>query len=203
MPRSLLVLLAFCLATNSARTQTCADVRSFDFRDAAIFTGPAGPNEAHALIDGAAPTPDVIALHNGVALVSDDPGAPPSAPPDWRIQLLTNRKLQPDPATWLRVVVLEADHLTGTGAWEFVLALNCDQGHLVRVFQYSAEGVSLKHLDRETLQLYQALWKPEDPHCCPSSHLDLVYAWDPQQHRYRRASAVPGNGFASVPDEKR
>jgi hypothetical protein len=173
-----------------------------DFRNAAIRTGPAGANETRVLFGGAAPSPDGFELRHGMALLHDDPDASSSASPDWRIHLMLDRKIQPDTATWVRLIVLDEDHLTGTGAWQVVLAYACDRGKLVRLFQYSGEGVTVMNLNAAKLELYQAVWKPDDPHCCPSRHAELTYAWDAEVHRYRRAEAVVREGFVSVQDER-
>lgn len=202
MLRPLVVLLAFCLTAKFTWAQTCLDVRAVDFRNTAIRTGPANENETWALFGGATPLPDGFELRHGTALIHDDADASESSSPDWRVELVLDRKIQPDPDTWVRVIGLDEDHLTGTGAWKVVQAYACQQGKLVRLFQYSGEGLSLKHLDAETLRLYQAIWKPGDPHCCPSRHVELTFAWDAEAHRYRRAGAMVGDGFATVPDER-
>lgn len=201
MLRPLVVLLAFGLTAKIAWTQTCVDVRAVDFRNAAIRTGAADANEAGLLFGGAAPLTDGFELRRGVALLRDDPEAAGSAP-DWRVELVTDRKIHAGADTWVRVLLLEENHLSGTGMWEVVLAYACERGKLVRLFQFSGEGVSLMHLDAEKLQLYQALWKPSDPHCCPSRHVELTYAWDAETHRYRRGGAVVRDGFVSVTDER-
>lgn len=202
MLRPVLVLLGLCLSTTSAWAQACLDVRSVDFRNAAIHTGQNDERDAQAVVNGAVPAPDSFQLQHGVALVHDDPAAPVSSPPDWRVELTADRKIHADASTWVRVIVLEEVHLTGTGTWEVILAFACDQGRLVRLLQYGADGVILKHLDAARLELYQALWKPSDAACCPSRHVELTYAWNEQDHRYRRARAAVGDGFDATPDEK-
>lgn len=197
MFRSLAVCFALCSFSNAAWPQTCADVRQIDFRNATIHIGSLDANERKTEFDGPAPSPDLFRLHNGVALINQG-----SSTPDWQVDLVADRVVHPDPSTWLRVVVLDKDHLTGTGTWDFILAFGCSHGSLVRLFQYSSEGVSLKHLDDQNLLIYQAIWKPEDAHCCPGSHIELSYQWSPRQHRYRRVAAVPGDGMTSIPDEK-
>jgi len=163
--RLLLVMLGLCLCLNSAWTQACKDVRSFDFTNTTIHTAPGD--------DGSRQGSESFRLRDGIGFLSDDPHSLDAH--DWRVELLVNRTVHPDPLTWVRVIVLKSDHLTGTGTWNHIMAFGCREGSLVRLFQYSSEGVSLKHLDAKTLELYKAIWKPTDAHCCPSRHVDLLF----------------------------
>lgn len=88
------------------------------------------------------------------------------------------------------MIVVDKDHLTGTGDWHYVMAFGCRNGLLVSIFQYGSEGVELRHLSGQRLDLYQAVWTKDDAHCCPSGHVDIVYKWDAQQHKYRKASSA-------------
>jgi uncharacterized protein (TIGR03435 family) len=94
------------------------------------------------------------------------------------------------------VIVLDKDHLTGTGDWRYILAFDCRNGLLASVFQYAAEGVSLKHLSARKLVLNQAIWGMDDPHCCPSRHVELAYRWNALRHRYIRMSSNSGTVYA-------
>lgn len=81
---------------------------------------------------------------------------------------------------------MDRNHLTGTGDWRYVMAFHCQQGSLVSLLQYGSEGVELKHLSEQTLILDQAIWKKDDPHCCPSGHTILAYHWNATRHRYEK-----------------
>lgn len=172
--------------------QPCDDVEHFDFRNAMV---PIASKD-----EGGAPGPDVLHLQDGIGFLSDNPNSPKSQ--DWRLELLVDRLEHPDPLTSIRVIVLDKDHLTGTGDWRFVLAFGCANGALARLLQYDSEGVTLKHLNDQTLQLYQAIWAATDAHCCPSEHLEVLYEWNSRKHRYGRVSAFTGEGYAPMPDEK-
>jgi hypothetical protein len=100
------------------------------------------------------------------------------------------------------VIVLDKNHLTGTGDWRYVIAFGCANGSLVRLFEYGSEGVTLKHLTQQTMHLYQPIWAATDAHCCPGKHLEVLYKWNAQEHKYKRASSISGKGFAPLPDEK-
>jgi hypothetical protein len=185
-------LLAFCLFSNSAWAQRCVDVRHFDFKNATIYTAPYD--------EGSHTGADSFRLRDGTAFLSEDPLSSKSH--DWQVDLLDDREVHPDPTTWLHVIVLDRDHLTGTGTWYYVMAFSCNNGRLIRRFQYSSEGVSLEHLDDQTLQLYQAIWAPTDSHASPSKHQELVYKWNAKEHRYRRVSTISGKGVKPFPVKK-
>jgi hypothetical protein len=175
-----------------AGAQTCTDVRHFDFSNAAV--------QIAAKDEGGNSGSDVFHLQGGVGFLSDDPSSPKSR--DWHLSLLVDRLEHPDSLTWIRVIVLDKDHITGTGDWHYILVFGCARGAIVRLFQYGSEGVILKHLNDQTLQLYQAIWATTDAHCCPSKHLEVAYKWNAQRHRYRRASAISNEGYERIPDEK-
>lgn len=202
MPRKLLVLLGFCLFSHLALAETCVDIRDFDLANATIQVGNEDANKLRTLFNG--PDPDIgpFSMKNGVATIPDPPD-PEFPDPDWKAELIVNRLIHPDSATWVRVIILENVHLRGTGTFRYVMAFSCQRGHLIRLFQFSSECVTLKHLDSAHLQLYQAIWQTRDAHCCPSSHRELSYTWNPQSHRYHllRASS-PSIGAKFTPDEK-
>jgi hypothetical protein len=192
MVRRLGVVVVLGLISGAVRAQTCGDIRSFDFRNASIPIA--------AKDEGGSSGPDLFRLQNGRGFSSGDPDSAQSH--DWQLDLVTDRLEQPDHLTWIRVIVVNKDHLTGTGSWQYVMAFDCQHGSLVSLFQYGSEGVELKRLSEETLVLYQAIWKKGDPHCCPSGHTVLAYRWNPSRHRYERASSKSGPGFTMVPEQK-
>jgi len=197
MSRILLAALTFSLFSNSAWAQACADVRRFDFRNATIHVGSSDKNELQTLFNEPHRLALTFHLRDGVALSYDDPSAK-SGTPDWKAELVLDREVHPEPSIWIHVIVLEDVHMTGTGTWNYVMAFGCDKGRLVRKFQFTSEGVSLKHLDDQTLQLYQGIWLPTDP----SRHRELIYKWDARVHQYRLAATVPDIGAKRTPDKK-
>jgi hypothetical protein len=198
MARMLLVALTFCLFSNSAWSQACANIRRFDFRNATIHVGSFDTNKLTNLFNDSRGQALTFRLRNGIALTYDDPTSK-AGTPDWQAELVMDREVHPEPSTWMRVIVLEDVHMTGTGTWRYILAFGCDKGRLVQKFQFTSEGVYLKHLDNQTLQLYQAIWLPTDSHADPSSHRQLIYKWYARVHQYRLADSTSGNGTEQAP----
>jgi hypothetical protein len=193
MPRLLLAIFACSLLLTSVQAQTCIDIQKFDFRNATIHIAIHDENKATGLFNGSEGMVDVFHLKGGVGFQSDDPDN--AASHDWQINLVTTHLLHPDNITWVRVVELERDHLTGTGLWSYVLAFTCAQGRLRRIFQYSGQGVSLEHFDDRTLNLYQAVWSGDDSHMDPSHHRELIFSWDDQEHDFGSPHIAEGPGY--------
>ena len=143
-------------------------------------------NHSKGLFNSPDLKPESFRLQNGEGFLSDDPDSPESQ--DWQINLDSDQTIHPDPATWVRVLVLNRDHLTGTGNWFYVVVFECEREHITRIFQFSSEGVSLKYLDEKALVLGLDIWTRDDAHCCPSQHNELIYQWNAQEHRYHRIS---------------
>ncbi len=182
--RAGLIAAGFCAFSGVGLAQTCADVKTFDFRNATI--------EVAARDDGGHAGVDSFHLRDGVAFTSDDPDSPDAH--DWRVNVVLDRTVHPEAQTWLRVLVLEKDHLTGSGSWYYVLAFGCRNGKVSRVFQYVSLNVSLQHLDDAEIDLHQAVRLPGDSQAEPSWHCDLVYRWSAAEHRYIRAARNCGAG---------
>jgi hypothetical protein len=180
-----------------ASAKPCSEIRSFDFRNATIRVGVADENPK-----GPRGMADSFHLQNGSELIYDEFGSLKSENPEWGVDLVDDRVVHPDPSTRLRVIVLVDDHLGGTGTWTYVLAFDCQRGNLVRLFQYSGEGVGLKRLTDQTIELDQSIWRPTDAHCCPSQDADLAYRWIATLHRFRRVANVLKNGDETPSNKK-
>lgn len=175
---------------NFAHAQACKDIRTFDFKNTTIHIGLHDQNELRSSdFNGPADAPESFRLRDGKGFIYDDPDSARSL--EWQIDLISDRLVHPDPSTWIGVVYLDRDHVAGTGTWFYVLAFSCEQGHLVRKFQFSSEGLLLKHADDQAIQLDQEIWEPNDSHVDPSKHRLVTFHWNSQEHRYRRTAVAP------------
>jgi hypothetical protein len=190
MQRAAILIFAACLLSPSMPAQTCANIRTFDFRNATIHIAVHDTDGKTSVSESKDDSAESIRLHDGAGFSSDgEAGAH-----DWRITSIENHLLHPDAKTWVRVIVLDKNHLTGTGDWRYIMAFTCADGSLVRLFQYGSEGVSLKHVEDRALVLYQAVWGSEDAHAEPSEHRELAYRWSATDHRYHPDLVMPANG---------
>lgn len=201
MARSLLTLALACLLPLAApaqtpppiQSQTCSDIRTFDFKNATLHLSPDDQNELKGLFNEPYAFPFYFHLHNGVGFISDDGGFTQQ----WKETLLDDRPLHPEPATWLRLIVLQHEHLKGTGTWRYVLIFRCEDQLLLPIFQFNSEGTRVEHLDDHGFQLSQTIWSPSDPHDAPSKHRELSYQWSPREHRYLRTHVSPSADVSS------
>jgi hypothetical protein len=162
----LILLMLMCGATiGTAAAQSCSDVRSFNFKNATIITADRD--------DGSRQESDSFYFKDGKGFTSDDPDNPQRH--DWQLELDGDHLVHSDPSTWLRIIEFDRDHITGTGTWGYVMAFTCQKDHLVRVFQYSSEGISLQYLDAHKLVLYQAIWRLDDSRAGPAKHSEITY----------------------------
>lgn len=190
--RRVLMAVGIALLPCFLHAQACDEIRTFDSRNATIDLSPRD--------DGSRQDGESLTLQNGSAFLSDNPSSPNSH--DWQVEILVDRVTHLQPSMEAHVVVLEETHLSGTGARDYVLVFGCRHGSLARLFQFSSEGVSLKHLDGGMLELYEPLWKRSDPHCCPSRHLTLRYRWDAGARQFDQVARSAGNGFETIPDKR-
>jgi hypothetical protein len=201
MLRLIIFAMAFCFFTNSVSGQACTDIRQFDFKNAIIRSNVQDENELTTLFNEANPSEFWFHMRNGIAFIPDTPSDIESQ--EWRAELVVDRVVHPDSSSWVRLLVIDETHLKGPGDWRYVTAFVCQKGRIEPLFKFSAEGITLKHLDAATLLLYQAIWAPTDAHCCPGRHREVLYGWDEHAHRYRRVSAsAPSDGAQWELDEK-
>ena len=79
----------------------------------------------------------------------------------------------------LLLVVLKANHETGSGAWDSVFLYACQRGAFVPVlsrrYLYGARIVVGQNSD---LWLTSGVWHSGDPSCCPSHERREHYTWN-------------------------
>jgi hypothetical protein len=199
MVRLVILVIGSYLFSGSAWAQACTDIGKIDFRNSIIPTSSHDENELQTLFNEASDLGSPFDMRDGKAF----PDSPDQNSPEWEAELLVDRLINPDSSTWIRILVVENSHLKGPGSWRFVLGVSCRDGHVIPVFRFSAEGVTLRHLDTRAILLYQAIWTHDDSHASPSLHREVRYEWNKEQHRFIRASAsTPSAGAVFQPDEK-
>lgn len=106
--------------------------------------------------------------------------------PDWRT---TIRQDHPLPASGIRLLVLEQNHLTGTGSFTYIFGFHCGAGSLRQIFEASGQGLKLERLTANGMDISVAIWSNGDPHCCPRRKVHLTYLWSPSRKRFLRQSS--------------
>lgn len=104
---------------------------------------------------------------------------------DWKITLVQDDILRPAAALTLRLVRFEANHITGSGAWDHVSIYQCREGELVRVFEERyLYGVEIQRVNDDELLFISGEWMKGDPMCCPSKEKRSAYKWDSKSKKY-------------------
>jgi len=98
-------------------------------------------------------------------------------PCDWSVELERAE-------TWgvggqLLLVVINANHGSGTGTWDYVLLYACERGAFVPVLsrQY-LYGAKIEIGPESDLWITSGVWRPGDASCCPSRERREHYAWN-------------------------
>lgn len=121
-----------------------------------------------------------IDFRQGKAYTSDG-----SSPKDWEHTLSTDQILKPHHNKEIRLIVINSNHLTGSGAWDTVIALDCVRGTLKKIFEKKyLHGVNIKIRQDDELLLISGEWQPTDPMCCPSKEKRETYQWNQLKGTY-------------------
>jgi hypothetical protein len=99
---------------NGSRQIPCTDIRAVDFKNTAIQYGSRA-----------------FASHDGVALNYDMPEV--SSAPDWKAEIIRDQTVEPTAGTYIRFLLIEDDHETGSGTHIWLLGYRCSSGKLKEV----------------------------------------------------------------------
>ncbi len=121
-----------------------------------------------------------INFRQGKAYTSDG-----SSPKDWEHTLSTDQILKPTTNREIRLIVINSNHLTGSGARDTVIAFDCVRGTLKKIFEKKyLYGVNIKIGQDDELLLTSGEWQPTDPTCCPSKEKIETYQWNQLKGTY-------------------
>ncbi len=152
-----------------------------------IASIPANINANSELSCTSVQTPDLqnakindLNFRQGKAYTSDG-----ASPKDWEHTLSTDRILKPNTEKEIRLIVIHSNHLTGSGAWDTVIAFDCVRGALKKIFEKKyLYGVKIKIKQGSELLLTSGEWQPTDQVCCPSKEKKEAYHWNQRKGTY-------------------
>jgi len=85
-----------------------------------------------------------------------------------------------------RLVVVNADHLLGSGAHDVLTVYACRQGRVAAVLTGAFEyGIKIEHADAAVIVFTAGLWEGADAHCCPSHEQRFRYVWNAASMSYQ------------------
>ncbi len=163
MRSALLILVTFLIAVLPAKLNanseiSCTSVETPDLKNTSI---------------------NDINFRQGKAYTSDGP-----SPQDWEHTLLTDRILKPNKKE-LRLIVINSNHLTGSGAWDTVIVFDCIRGIMNKIFEKKyLYGVNVTTKTDSELLLTSGEWQSNDPMCCPSMEKKEIFRWDDNKGTY-------------------
>ena len=111
---------------------------------------------------------------------------------DWTVQL--TRVERWGPASQRLLVVVNANHETGSGAWDSLFMFVCEGGMFRTVLSRRyRSGAKIEVGPTSDFAVTTGEWSSSDPGCCPSLERRTVYAWDGRHGRFvvRESSVKP------------
>jgi hypothetical protein len=169
--RMLLGILATFLAVipafaqrNGPHETPCTDIKAVDFKNTTIQYGTR-----------------TFAFHDGVALNYDMPEV--SRVPDWKAEIIRDQTVEPTAGTYIRFLLIEDNHETGSGSYNYLIGFRCSAGKVSEVFRRKGISLGLDRLDDSgvTVGLNPIYGKLVRKH--------WAYVWDRETQKYRISSS--------------
>jgi len=124
-----------------------------------------------------------IKFVDGEACTSDSAEMPDHC--DWKHTISRDEILKPISGKEVRLVILHSNHETGSGAWDTVLAFDCVNGSMRKLFEKKdLAGVKIEKTTGGAVILTSGIWQPKDPMCCPSKEKREIYRWSSSKSTY-------------------
>jgi len=163
---SILLLAVAASAMGQNPVADWSDIATLDFKNATVTT-----------------TGRTFAFQDGTAYNSDTPGNEKS---DWEATIEKDTTVSPAPGVKTRFLLIADSHLTGTGAWLYLMGFRCEPlnshsptGHFLKVFEMKALSLSVERLDdnRVVVSIHPFSGKPTTKH--------FAYKWDRGTGKFR------------------
>lgn len=123
--------------------------------------------------------PYQLDFSHGTGCYSDDEDNPKEC--DWEVTVEEDRNIADD----RRLIVVDEDHVKGSGEWTDVLVLGCRAGKVTALFHDGfLYGVHVEEASADKLVLKFGRWVGSDPRCCPSMEGHKVYVWSKEGQKY-------------------
>ena len=144
---------------------TCEGIEGIDFKNADLNL-----------------EPQPLHFRDGKACTSDQEIADGC---DWEHTVTVDKILVPEPGQTTRLIVVNSNHLTGSGAWDHVFFFRCRSGRVISEFSSKyLYGVKIEKRSDTELWLVSGEWLKGDPSCCPSREKKEIVRWDSRKGAY-------------------
>jgi hypothetical protein len=101
---------------------------------------------------------------------------------DFQNRLVTDTRL----GARRRLIVVNADHLLGSGAHDVLTVYACRDNQVAVVLSGAFEyGIKIEYADAQAIVFTAGLWGDTDAHCCPSREQRFRYSWSAASMSYQ------------------
>jgi hypothetical protein len=85
-----------------------------------------------------------------------------------------------------RLVIVNSDHVLGSGAWDNVFIYGCRNGGQITTFfnKKYLYGATVQSVSSKAVTIKYGFWSGKDAGCCASHEAISVYQWDPKTQRF-------------------
>jgi hypothetical protein len=162
-----LLLIAFVAdAQDSGVEIACSSIETVDFNNASIIVGR---------------SPEVVTFKSGKAC----PINRFSGKCDWEHTITMDKILHPNSAVTVRLLVINRNHLTGSGAWDHLNLYICKNGSVKSIFEAAYLYGAKLHLKNDMqFAIKSGQWQDKDPTCCPSREKEELFLWNSHEEKY-------------------
>ncbi|WP_348818596.1 hypothetical protein [Fontimonas sp. SYSU GA230001] len=113
---------------------------------------------------------------------------------DWETTITHDQPIGPH----RRLLVANANHLTGTGSIDHLIVFACVSGDLrIVLAEAYLYGVRLEQVSETSIVLSTGQWKPGDASCCPGASRRVRHVWDQDAQVYRKTEQTPADTEAT------
>lgn len=104
---------------------------------------------------------------------------------DWEYTITTDRILHPNSDLSVRLLIINRNHLTGSGAWDHLNLYICENGNLKAIFEKAyLYGAKLDFKNDSQFVVRSGQWQDNDPTCCPSQEKEELFLWNSREQKY-------------------
>jgi hypothetical protein len=154
------------LITGFAQAVSCPEIGKIDFKNAAIRVN----------------RYEIVKFAGGRACTSDGTDINKC---DWAWTIREDRRLNPESGRQLRMLILNADHRTGSGTWDYVTIFTCKNGKVESLLENRyLFGGKVRILNDRQFVVTSAHWRKGDAECCPSRRKQEFFTWSPKDQNY-------------------
>jgi hypothetical protein len=160
------LILALLMIMGAGQSSPCQSIEKVDFKNTVIHVN----------------RYEIVKLVGGRACTSDSTDPKKC---DWEWTIHEGRILTPEPGKQVRMIVLNANHKTGSGAWDYLIFFGCKGGKVAELSENKyLYGCKVTFRNEQEFFVTSGFWLKNDSPCCPSREKQETFRWNPQSGVY-------------------